>query len=93
MIFLFCQKKHSSEGAILEESGTGISTAQSAKRLYGLMLDRLSLSMKNGWLDSENLAYIIYMVDNIMEDLGCSKPTYTKIMWELDCDNGIGLEV
>ena len=61
-----------------------------AKLLYGLMLDRMSLSMKNGWLDDENRAYIIYTVDSIMEDLGCSKPTCTKIMRELDSDNGIG---
>lgn len=26
-----------------------------------------------------------------MEDLGCSKPTCTKIMRELDSENGIGL--
>ena len=47
--------------------------------------------MKNGWLDDENRAYIIYTVDAVMEDLGCSKPTCTKIMRELDSDNGIGL--
>ncbi len=52
---------------------------------------RVSLSMKNGWLDDENRAYIIYTVDAIMEDLGCSKPTCTKIMRELDSENGIGL--
>lgn len=28
------------------------------KRLYGLMLDRISLSLKNGWLDAENRAYM-----------------------------------
>ena len=61
------------------------------KLLYGLMLDRMSLSMKNGWLDDENRAYIIYAVENIMEDLGCSKPTCTKVIKELDADNGIGL--
>ena len=47
--------------------------------------------MKNGWLDDENRAYIIYTVDAIMEDLGCSKPTCTKIMRELASENGIGL--
>lgn len=62
-----------------------------AKLLYGLMLDRMALSIKNGWLDEENRAYIIYTVDNIMEDLGCSKPTCVKIMRELDAENGIGL--
>lgn len=62
-----------------------------AKLLYGLMLDRMSLSMKNEWLDDENRVYIIYTVDSIMEDLGYSKPTCTKIMRELDAEDGIGL--
>ena len=62
-----------------------------AKLLYGLMLDRMALSMKNGWLDDENRAYIIYAVDTMSEDLGCSKPTCTKVIKELDSDNGIGL--
>ena len=62
-----------------------------AKLLYGLMLDRMSLSMKSGWLDSQNRAFIIYTVDEMMEDLGCSKPTCIKIVKELDCENGIGL--
>ena len=55
-----------------------------AKLLYGLMLDRMALSMKNHWLDNENRAYIIYSIDNVMEDLNCSKPTCVKIMKELD---------
>jgi hypothetical protein len=62
-----------------------------AKLLYGMMLDRMSLSMKNGWLDDENRAYIIYTIDAIMEDLGCAKATCVKIMKELDTENGIGL--
>ena len=62
-----------------------------AKLLYGLMLDRLSMSMKNGWFDEENRAYIVYALDNVMEDLGCSKPTCIKIIRELDAENGIGL--
>lgn len=62
-----------------------------AKLLYGLLLDRMSLSMKNGWLDSENKVYIYYTVNDIMEDLGCSKASCTKIMSELDSKKGIGL--
>ena len=62
-----------------------------AKLLYGLMLDRMSLSMKNGWLDKENRAYIHYTVENIMEDLGCSRGTCIKILAELDSKKGIGL--
>lgn len=46
---------------IKDERFKGLSS--DAKLLYGLMLDRMSLSMKNGWLDDENRAYIIYTVD------------------------------
>ncbi len=52
---------------IKDERFKGLSS--DAKLLYGLMLDRMSLSMKNGWLDDESRAYIIYTVDAIMEDL------------------------
>ena len=55
-----------------------------AKLLYGLMLDRMALSMKNHWLDNENRAYIIYSISNVMDDINCSKPTCVKIMKELD---------
>lgn len=74
---------------IKDERFKGLSS--DAKLLYGLMLDRMSLSMKNEWLDEENRAFIIYAVDAIMEDLGCSKPTCIKIIKELDTENGIGL--
>ena len=74
---------------IKDERFKGLSS--DAKLLYGLMLDRMALSMKNGWLDDENKAYIIYTVDNIMEDLGCAKATCVKVIKELDSENGIGL--
>ena len=76
---------------LLVKDGRFKGLSSDAKLLYGLMLDRMSLSMKNGWLDDENRAYIIYAVENIMEDLGCSKPTCIKVIKELDADNGIGL--
>lgn len=62
-----------------------------AKLLYGLMLDRMSLSMKNNWLDEENRAYIYYTMENIMEDLGCAKEKCAKILAELDSKKGYGL--
>lgn len=74
---------------IKEERFKGLSS--DAKLLYGLMLDRLSLSRKNGWLDQEERAYIYYTVDTIMEDLGCAKATCSKILAELDTKKGIGL--
>lgn len=44
---------------IKDERFKGLSN--DAKLLYGLMLDRMSLSMKNGWLNDENRAYIIFI--------------------------------
>ena len=38
-----------------------------AKVLYGLMLDRMSLSVKNQWLDGEGRAYIYYSLEDIMD--------------------------
>ena len=40
-----------------------------AKVLYGLMLDRMSLSIKNRWFDEEDRAYIFFSVEEIMEIL------------------------
>ena len=62
-----------------------------AKLLYGLMLDRMALSIKNGWFDEENRAYIHYTLDNIMEDLGCAREKCSKVIAELDSKKGIGL--
>lgn len=62
-----------------------------AKVLYGLMIDRMSLSVKNEWLDTEGRAYIYYSLDDIMEALGCSNKKAITIMKELDSDAGIGL--
>ena len=62
-----------------------------AKLLFGLMLDRMSLSMKNQWLDKENRAYIIYRVEDVAEDLGVCRETAIKIMAELDSKKGMGL--
>ena len=67
------------------------SLSSDAKLLYGLMLDRMALSIKNGWLDEQNRAYIIYSLDDVMEELGSSKPTCIKVIRELDSENGIGL--
>lgn len=62
-----------------------------AKLLYGLMLDRMSLSMKNEWLDEENKAYIIYPLDAVMEDLACCYTKAVNVLAELDSNKGIGL--
>lgn len=42
-----------------------------SKILYGILLDRVSLSAKNGWIDSQGRVYIIYTIEDIMGDLNC----------------------
>ena len=62
-----------------------------AKILYGLMLDRMSLSVKNGWFDEGGRVYIYYSIDDVMEAMGCSKNKGMKTLQELDMETGIGL--
>ena len=38
-----------------------------ARTLYGILLDRMSLSAKNGWLDEQGRVYIIYTVREVQE--------------------------
>lgn len=62
-----------------------------AKILYGLMLDRMSLSIKNQWFDDKNRAYIYFSIEDIMELLNCGRNKAIKSMRELDDETGIGL--
>ena len=62
-----------------------------AKMLYGLLLDRMGLSMKNGWFDDLGRVYIYYTVDEITEDLCCSYGKACKLLAELDTKKGVGL--
>ena len=62
-----------------------------AKVVYGLLLDRMSLSTKNRWIDDENRVYIIYKVTSVAEDIGCSQDKAGRILSELDSIKGIGL--
>ena len=61
-----------------------------AKVLYGLLLDRMGLSTKNGWLDSERRVYIYFTQEDAMALMSCGKDKATKLFRELDQD-GIGL--
>jgi hypothetical protein len=62
-----------------------------AKLLYGLLLDRMGLSIKNEWLDKENHVYIYYTVDEIKDALGCGNKKAGALLAELDDKKGIGL--
>ena len=58
--------------------------SNNSKLLYGLMLDRLSLSKKRGWLDEANRVYIKYSINNIEEDLNVSHKTASTVLKELE---------
>ena len=62
-----------------------------AKILYGLMLDRMALSIRNEWQDGYDRTYIIYTIEQITEDLNCSKDKAVRVLAELDEKKGIGL--
>lgn len=62
-----------------------------AKLLYGLLLDRMSLSAKNGWYDDRGRVYIYYPLEEIMTDMNCGKDKGVKLLAELDTSRGIGL--
>ncbi len=55
-----------------------------AKMLYGVLLDRMGLSMRNGWLDEENRVYIIYQIAEIQVDLGFSRKKSIDYLAELE---------
>ena len=62
-----------------------------AKVLYGLLLDRMALSVRNGWFDSDNRVFIYFTLEDAVELLGCGKDKAVKLFKELDQDGGIGL--
>ena len=55
-----------------------------AKLLYGLLLDRVSLSSNSGWFDKEGRVYVIYTIKSIMRDLHCGNKKAGRLMAELE---------
>lgn len=62
-----------------------------AKLLYGLLLDRMGLSAKNGWYDDVGRVFIYYTLDEIQEDLNCGHDKAVKLPAEPDKGKGFGL--
>ena len=56
----------------------------SAKVLYGLLLDRVSLSEKNRWFDEQGRIYIYYTLESIQANLLCANEKATKLLKELE---------
>lgn len=62
-----------------------------AKILYGIMLDRMSLSRENKWMDQNNRVYIIFTLKEVMKEFECCQRKAGSLMAELDSKSGIGL--
>lgn len=59
--------------------------------VYGLLLERMSLSRKNNWIDKHNRVYIIFPVEEIEESLDVGHEKALNLLKELDDQSGIGL--
>lgn len=62
-----------------------------AKLLYGILLDRMGLSVKSEWYDDDGRVFIYYTVEEICEDMTCGRDKAMKLLAELDTGKGIGL--
>ena len=55
-----------------------------AKILYGLMLDRMGLSIRNGWLDEQNRVFIYFTLEEAMDAMCCGHNKAVALFTELD---------
>lgn len=60
-----------------------------AKLLYGILLDRMNLSARNGWLDEGGRVYIIFTIEEIKGALGCAEKKAVKLLDELEKKCGL----
>lgn len=74
---------------ITEDTFKGLSSK--AKLLYALMLQRMSLSARNGWYDELGRVFVYYTVNEIRATLNCGNDKAIKLLAELDTVKGIGL--
>lgn len=62
-----------------------------AKLLYGLLLDRMELSARNGRYDKQGRVYIYYTLNEIQQDLNFGHDKATRLLVELDGAKGVVL--
>ena len=55
-----------------------------AKTLYGILLDRMSLSVKNEWFDKQGRVFIIFTIEDVKRTLRCADNKATKLLRELE---------
>ncbi len=65
--------------------------SSAAKVLYGLMLDRMSLSVSNEWKDDQDRVFIYFTLTEIQELMNCGHNKAVRLLAELDSIKGIGL--
>lgn len=66
-----------------------VELSSDAKILYGILLSRMELSAKNGWMDEDGKVYIIYTVEEIQECLGCGNKKAIALMNDLEKKVGL----
>ena len=64
------------------------SLSTDAKTLYGILLDRMSLSVKNEWFDKKGRVFIIFTIEDVKRTLRCADNKATRLLRELE---GFGL--
>lgn len=64
------------------------SLSTAAKLLYGMLLDRMSLSARNGWYGDAGRVYIYYTVKEVCQDIGCGRDKAMRLLAELDTGKG-----
>ena len=61
-----------------------IKVSMEAKLLYGLLMDRMGMSLKNKWVDGDERVYIIYPISEIQDDLNVSRKKAMEYLHELE---------
>ena len=61
-----------------------MSLSHTARLTYVLLLDRMTLSQKNGWVDAQGRAYVLYPLAGLAEDLQSSISSVTRALRELE---------
>ncbi len=62
-----------------------------AKLLYGMMVDRMGLSGRNGWKDEKGRIYVYYPIGEVKRMFHCGNDKAVKMLKELDVKEGTGL--
>ena len=55
-----------------------------AKTLYGILIDRMSLSFKNEWFDKKGRVFIIFTIEDVKRTLRCADNKATRLLRELE---------